>query len=120
MRTVSLSLIALSFLTQAGCGSNGFGDKLLQEQIDALNAEAERIENSHPADWKKWVENSTETLHAFGKKTAEFEDRWKALHLSEEETKRLEKRYRDQLEKARQRLDKAHRNGLERMTKSKS
>ena len=86
-------LILLSKLT--GCGSGGSSaDSLMKEQIKLMNELAEAMESG--ADQSK--------VEALNKKLNETAEKFKALKLSEDDTKKLAEKYKDDLGKAVMRL----------------
>ncbi len=89
---VSLGLLSL---TLVGCGSKA--DRLIKKQIKLMNKVADRMENgATEAD----IKDLTDEMKEIGKQLDELE-------LSEEEKKKLEEKYKDDMKEATERMMKA-------------
>ena len=95
---VLASLVVLSF-TSSGCGPSP--DTLMKEQIKEMNDMADALENNQPEK----VKEVEKRIEATNKKVEK-------LSLSDDETKQLAERHKDELTKATVRLQKAMMNSM--------
>jgi hypothetical protein len=93
VKKVLATVAAFAFLTGvSGCGSKG--ESLVKEQISLMNQMADEIEGSA----------SKEKLEEIGKKMKETGKQLEDLKLSADEKKKLEDKYKPEMEKALKRM----------------